>query len=219
MKYLKLLALLSVCAVPSLAQVHGIGVQVVSQAQSGITYQVVNQGTKPLTAYTVGIDVTYADGHSFHSEESVREKPIAPGASYTHLMAYTRDAVHGEITDVRLAPLVAIYSDQTYEAVDSATYHRVADIEVSRTKAINVALKAIQQSLADGTDPRPAIEEALKESREATASPFPGVRHIVAGRPVQPDDQKLEQILADLHTINGNDAMAQYATKLRKELK
>lgn len=206
-------------AVPAVAQtpVVGITVHIVNQKQDTITYQVTNQSAKPVSAFTVGIDTAYADGQSFHSESSIQARPIQPGAFVTYTKELTNPA-HGKVLNVSMTPVMVIYTDQSSEAVDQTTYHRFVDPLVGRRKALEVAQQAVQQSLANGSDPRPAIQDALKQSKLATTGPHPGVKRFVVGQPVPPDDTTLEQILADLQNVKTPADMAAYANKLQQQL-
>jgi len=219
MRYLAVICMMaaSLFGRAATAQVNSITAQIVKQTGSQITVQVVNQSSKPVAAFTVGIDATYADGKSFHNEESIQAKPIEPGAFYNFTYETTQ-AAHGDRLDVRVAPVMVLYTDQTHESVDAATYHRFADQFVAQAKALQIALKAVQQSLADGSSPQMSIEDALKQSRLATASPFPGVKRVVVGRPVPPDDKTLEDVLTDLQKVKSREDMASYAAKLQQRL-
>lgn len=226
MRYLvwpaKSLALVSLLSVAGFAQIH-FTVQELNRTEQGFTYRVTNESPQPIRVFTVGIDITYADAQSFHSEQSIRiQKLIAPGASYE--MAYVGDSRHGQIAKVELRPLVAIYADKSHEAVDSATYHRIADVETANTKAIEVTVNAIKQALANPSDAHPAtaasatIEKAIADARTATASPWPGVRRIVVGQPVQPDEHRMQEALAQLQGITTRDELEKYLGKLQAEL-
>jgi hypothetical protein len=203
------------------AQIH-FSVQELNRSEHEFTHRITNESTRPIRAYTVGIDITYADGRSDHSEQSIRlQKPIAPGASYE--MPYSGDIRRGQITKLELRPLVAIYADKSHEEVDAATYHRIADMEMAQIKACESAVNAIRRALADPSDQNPAatasaaIHKDLVDSLAATAGPH-GIKRIVAGQPVQPDEYTMRESLAELDRITTREDLKKYFDKLQTEL-
>jgi hypothetical protein len=209
---------IALCCASALAaaQVKGITAQITKQTRSNVTCRVFNQSSKSVSAYAIGFDGVYADGKPYHTEYTMRAKPVEPGGFFD--FDCSGAGQQGTVSDIRLTPLLVVYTDQSFEAADAKTYDRIMYPWVAQRKAIQLALQIVQQSLADGSDPEPPIEDALKQSRLATASPNPGAKRIDLSRPTVPDDNTLEQILADLQKIKTHDGMEQYANELQDRL-
>jgi hypothetical protein len=219
--------LLSMC---SAAQVH-FSVQEVARTDKGISYRVINDYNQLLTAFTIAVDVVYADGYPNHSETSVdflSAPGIAPGAAFEHIggpPATSHD--HGLLREVTLTPLVAIYKDGTSEALNKAAFHRIADVRTGILKALEVSVSSIQQALSTNSqhpaaDASSAITQAMQQDRAATAGPN-GVRRVVAnGRPNQADEGWLKDTLQELSkaqsSTNERDYLEKYLETLRQKL-
>jgi hypothetical protein len=197
-----------------LGQVNGVVVQVHNQEANQC--RLFNQSGKTISSFSVGIAVAYSDGFTSHGGQDWRI-PVQPGAGFD-FTCNLRNELHKNIADVQLTSSFVIYADGTQEVTDAKTYKRVMWPWIAQREAQQVTLKAIEQSLSAGSDPKPAIEDAIKQSRLATASPHPGTKRVDLSKPIAPDDDTLQHILADLQKVSTHDDLAKYAAKLQSRL-
>lgn len=214
--------LLAFLCMSAFAQVKHVTVQIVSQTDKEVTYQIVNESRQPLTSYTVGIDLTYFDGAVIRSEVSGEFSPpgppIAPGTAFEQRYPLG-GSMHGKVSKVDLVPLVAIYQDGTAEAENPTVFHRIADHRVMVQKAHEISVGAIQQALSDPTDGHPSVKAlalvkaAIAQSEAETAGP--GHKIIIAGKtPIQPDELLLKDTVRYLEGLtespNEREGLTQY---------
>jgi hypothetical protein len=219
----RLLVTLMLCAAAATAQVKQVTAQLVSQTDKAITYRITNESRQAMAAYTLGIDIVYADGHTAHSEQSEDFGPtregIAAGVAREATLGYGTSPAHGRIVQVTLTPLVAIYHDGSAEAQDAAVFHRIADHRVMVAKALEEITSAIQQALSDRTDEHPSIKAAtlieadIKTSDAETAGPK-GTKRMVAGKtPIQPDESFLTDAVKRLQQLRTSPDEREELTK------
>jgi hypothetical protein len=201
--------LASLTCASALGQAKGVAVQVLNRDANQC--RLFNQSGKTISSFSIAIAVTYGDGATTQGGAD-RRVPIQPGASLDFDCNITEPA-HGNIVDVQLTPSLVIYADGTQEVTDAKTYKRVMWPWIAQREALQVALKAVQQSLSDGSDPKPAIEDALKQSR-----PHPGAKRVDLSKPIAPDDDTLQHVLADLQKVSTHDDLVKYAAKLQSRL-
>lgn len=216
-------------SVSAFAQVKHISLQTLRQTDNEVTYRIVNESSQPLTSYTIGIDLTHVDGVVIRSEVSGEfgpaGHPLAPGAAFEQVYPLT-GSMHGKVSKVDLAPLVAIYGDGSAEAQDSAVFHKIADHRVMVQKAHEISVGALQQALSDPTDEHPSdkalalVKAALDKSDAETAGP--GHKVITIGKtPMQPDEGLLRDAIRYLEGLKGSpnerEGLTSYlATEQRK---
>lgn len=217
---LRCLAVMLLC-VPTFAQVRHVTVQSLRQTDKQVTYRVVNESSQPLTSYTVGIDLTYADGTVIRAEVSGEfgpsGHPIAPGSAFEQVYPLG-GSMHGKVSKVDLVPLVAIYGDGAAEAQDAAVFHRIADHRVMVEKAKAILADAVQQAVSDQADAHPGtkasalVKAAIERSDAETAGP--GHKVIIVGKtPIQPDRSLLEDAVKYLEGLKGNPNEREELTK------
>lgn len=135
---LALAAFVLLCGMFAAAEINGITVQIIDQTADHIVCRVTNQSSKPVAAYTVGIDAVFSSGQSSHSEQSIKTTPIPPGSFYDFKYYDVKQPQLGALVDVHVTPAMVIYTDQTYETVDKETYHRFVDQFVAEREAQQV---------------------------------------------------------------------------------
>jgi hypothetical protein len=225
----KCLVMMLLC-VPTFAQVKHVAVQSVRQTEKEVTYQVVNESSQPVTSYTVGVDLTYGDGAVIRAEVSGEfgpsGHPIARGAAFEQVYPLG-GSMHGKVLKVDLVPLVAIYSDGTAEAQDSAVFHRIADHRVMVEKAKMILVDAARQALGDETERHPSatalalVRAAIDRSDAETAGPAHKI--IVVGKtPIQPDESLLKDAATYLEGLkqspNEREELTSYLASEQREL-
>ena len=176
------LSVLLLAAVPLRASPVGAIVQSwhYDSVQRTLTLQVVNTSSKEITAYSLSIIVTYADGTINRSElsedflpamisasesESVRQQEgngaFAPGASREKVIPNTNT---NEITNVTASVGVVIYADRKADVQDERAFNRLLAMRKGSALAAQQVTEVLAGILADSTisDPAAAAEAELK---------------------------------------------------------
>lgn len=127
-----------------------------------ITVQVVNNSNREISAYSLKVTITFADG----SKRKLRE-------DYEKLGAYLTDSQDGRlgpggmeedhlpflarpgtpVSSIDAVADVVIYADRTAQVEDEESFNRIVTIRSSMAQGKRLAITAINQSLADPINP------------------------------------------------------------------
>ena len=147
----------------------------VDASTSTATVRMVNNSTKDISAYTLAIDLTLANGRTIHSERLEDYLPIPenanklwhPGTTREQVVPFTTDS---PVTKSEAKIAAIIYADRTADVADTAAYQRMIDSRTERAAAMTQEAKAIQTALADPIPTQKASENIKQLLYEAKAS-------------------------------------------------
>jgi hypothetical protein len=153
----------------------GASVENISVDASTATVRIVNNSTKDISAYTLAIDLTLANGRTIHSERLEDYLPIPenanklwhPGTTREQVVPFTADS---PVTKSEAKIAAIIYADRTADVADTAAYQRMIDSRTERAAAMTQEAKAIQTALADPNPTQKASENIKQLLYEAKAS-------------------------------------------------
>jgi hypothetical protein len=172
-KMRKLFAVPILCLLPTLATAQkSLSVEIVNQNEKTVTLRVTNNSDKPVTCYSVAIDITYSDGNVHQSQESecyyAADRMLAPGASLEHTSHLSPS--HGTIAKVEVQPTLAVFQDGSSEKRDDKSWHILMDSVKSNNDGERDILTVVQQSNNDPVKAASALEP-LKQ-KAAPGSPY-----------------------------------------------
>jgi hypothetical protein len=175
-----------------------LSVEITNQNEKTVTFHVTNNSDKPLTCFSVAIDVTYSDGEKHESQESEchynAQQMLAPQASLehtSHLSPKSPSGGGGTVANVEVHPTLAVFQDGSSEQRDAKSFHILMDSVKSNNDGERDVLAAVQQA---NNDPAKAVAtlEALRQ-KAPTGSPYENrLKEAVAflKKNPSPDDMK-----------------------------
>jgi hypothetical protein len=146
-------------------------VQVTNQNDKSVTYRVTNNGTVPLTCFSIAVDVTYSDGTSGRSGASQCHlqftEMLAPQASTEETQNFgSSNEDHGTVTKLLVQPTVAVFQDASYQKTEEHVFHRLMETIEEAVDAERDVIAAVQRANND-----PVKAAAALETLRAKANP------------------------------------------------
>ena len=147
----------------------------VDASTSTVMVRMVNNSTKDISAYTLAIELTLANGRTIHRERLEDYLPIPENAKKLWHPGTTREQVVPITADNPVikseAKIVAIiYADRTADVDNTAAYQRMIDSRTERATAMMQEAKAIQTALTDPNPTQKASENIKQLLYDAKAS-------------------------------------------------
>jgi hypothetical protein len=143
----------SLCCAASLLLLLAVAVQLLSRTKKKATYRLTNNSDKPLTCYSVAVDVTYNNGEINPGQESecMYDRAIlAPHASLERTTNIEGNTVnHSGVAKVVIEPTLAVFQDGSSQAKDDRSWHILMDNVKSENDGVRTVLDAIQSCGGD----------------------------------------------------------------------
>lgn len=182
------------------AQVTRLSVQVLTQNDKTATYRVFNNTEKPLTCYSVAIDVTHNDGAVNHSEASECQYDangiLAPHGSIDR-NTNLESSNHSGIAKVEVQPSLAVFQDGSSEAKDDHSWHVLMDSVKSDNDGVHDVIVAIQQFKSQPLKAAATLEPL--RGKATAQSPYERqLRHAIAFLKKNPPPDKVKEYLDNL---------------------
>jgi len=127
-----------------------------------ITVQAVNNSTKEVSAYSINVTITFADGSKRHLREDYeklgayltdsQDARLSPGGAEEDHLAFR--AIPGNpVSSIAAVADVVIFVDRTAQVEDEDSFNRIVTIRSSMAQGKRLAIAAIDKSLADPINP------------------------------------------------------------------
>ena len=191
-------------------QVTKISVQITDQNEKTVTYRVTNNSDKPLTCYSVAVDVMYSDGTVNQSQESKCQygtKGIVGAQASMEQQGYLSPSSHGAIAKVEVEPTLAVFQDGSSEKRDVKSWHILMDSVKSNFEGERDVISALQSN----SDPAKAAStlETLRQ-KAAPGSPYENrLKEAITYLKTNPSPAELKAYLA--HVQEGYELHKPYA--------
>jgi hypothetical protein len=185
------------------AQVTQLTLQILNQTDKKATYRLTNNSDKPLTCYSVAVDVIQNSGEinsGQESECSYERGILAAHASLERTTNIEGNRVnHSGIARVEIEPSLAVFQDGSSQARDDRSWHILMDNVKLENYGVRDVIDAIQSS---GNDPAKAASILkTKQSSIPSKSPY---------------DYRLKEAITFLEKSPTPDKVKAYVDHLKK---
>lgn len=163
----------------SAQRVTGATATVTDITTLGASVQVLNTSNQDITAYTIAIETTFADGHANRSE-SMKDYGPDNTAKGEILHPGSTDEIRiggwESTAKVKVKVSAVVYADKTSEASDAEALGRIVDHRTSMALMTNSTVGVLRTVLADPANEHPGKEVASR-IRTVASSPkaAPGI--------------------------------------------
>ena len=218
-----LLACMLLIAAPCLASQIGASVQNISldPSKSTATVRMLNSSSKDISAYTLAIDLSFANGKTIHDERLEDYLPIPENAKKLWHPGTSRELVVPAGTSTPIAKTEAkvvaiIYADRTADVDNEAAYQRMIDSRKGRAAAMAEVVKALRTAVANSAGPHPSekasnsIKQLLYEAKASGSGDMHG-ELTVALQTLQDAPKAAARL-----NVNEADYLTAYATEMNR---